>query len=131
MNIQDKDRFDVVLANPPFGGQTEGQEVQINFPIRTSETAYMFLQHFIKILKKGGRCGIVIKNTFLSNADKASIALRKQLLEDCKLFSILDLRRYFIGAGVKTLSYFLQRESLQKDLVLSANSEFGKNKPSG
>ena len=51
----------------------------------------MFLQHFIKKLKAGGRCGVVIKNTFLSNTDKASITLRKQLIEECNLFAILDL----------------------------------------
>jgi type I restriction enzyme M protein len=60
-DIQEKDRVDVVLANPPFGG-SERVEVQENFPIRTSETAYLFLQHFIKNLRVGGRCGIVIKN---------------------------------------------------------------------
>ncbi len=65
-DIQEKDRYDVVLANPPFGGK-ERKEVQQNFPIRTGETAFLFLQHFIKILKAGGRGGIVIKNTFLSN----------------------------------------------------------------
>ena len=110
INIQDRDRHDVVLANPPFGGQTERPEVQNNFPIKTGETAYMFLQHFIKILKKGGRCGIVIKNTFLSNTDNASIALRKQLLEDCNLFAVLDLPGgTFIGAGVKTVVLFFEK----------------------
>src|SRR5579863_5703002 len=71
-DIQDKERFDVVLANPPFGGG-ERKEVQQNFPIRTGETAFLFLQHFIKMLKAGGRGGVVIKNTFLSNTDNASV----------------------------------------------------------
>jgi type I restriction enzyme M protein len=52
-DIQDKDRYDVVLANPPFGGK-ERKEVQQNFPIKTGETAFLFLQHFIKSLKPGG-----------------------------------------------------------------------------
>ena len=80
MDIQEKDRCDVVLANPPFGGK-ERKEVQQNFPIRTGETAYLFLQRFIKVLKAGGRAGVVIKNTFLSNTDNASVSLRKMLLE--------------------------------------------------
>ena len=88
-DIQDKDRFDVVLANPPFGGK-ERKEVQQNFPIRTGETAFLFLQHFIKILRAGGRGGIVIKNTFLSNTDNASVSLRKLLLESCNLHTVLD-----------------------------------------
>jgi len=74
-DIQDRDRFDIVLANPPFGGK-ERAEVQQNFPIKTGETAFLFLQHFIKILRAGGKGGIVIKNTFLSNTDNASVSLR-------------------------------------------------------
>jgi type I restriction enzyme M protein len=62
-DIQEKNRYEVVLANPPFGG-SERKEVQQNFPIRTGETAFLFLQHFIRIVKAGGRGGIVIKNTF-------------------------------------------------------------------
>ena len=108
-DIQQKDRVDVVLANPPFGG-TEQEEIRQNFPIKTGETAYMFLQHFIKKLKAGGRCGMVIKNTFLSNTDHASIALRKQLLEECNLFAVLDLPGgAFIGAGVKTVVLFFEK----------------------
>jgi type I restriction enzyme M protein len=107
--IQNNDRVDVILANPPFGGK-EKANIQENFPIKTGETAYLFLQHFIKKLKVGGRCGIVIKNTFLSNTDNASIALRKQLLEECNLFAILDLPSgAFLGTGVKTVVLFFEK----------------------
>jgi len=108
-DIQQKDRVDVILANPPFGGK-ERAEIQQNFPVKTSETAYLFLQHFIKMLKTGGRCGVVIKNTFLSNTDNASVALRKQLLEDCNLFAVLDLPGgAFVGTGVKTVVLFFEK----------------------
>ena len=81
-----------------------------NFPIPSGETAYMFLQHFIKKLKTGGRSGVVIKNTFLTNSDNASIALRKQLLEECNLTAILDMPSgTFIGAGVKTVVLFFEK----------------------
>jgi type I restriction enzyme M protein len=99
----------VVLANPPFGGK-ERKEVQQNFPIRTGETAFLFLQHFIKLLKAGGRAGIVIKNTFLSNTDNASVALRKLLLESCDLHTVLDCPGgTFLGAGVKTVVLFFEK----------------------
>ena len=105
--IQEKDRKNVILANPPFGGSERG-EVKQNFDITTSETAYMFMQHFIKMLKAGGRAGIVIKNTFLSNGDAA--ALRKLLLEQCNLHTILDLPSgVFQGAGVKTVVLFFDK----------------------
>ena len=108
-DIQEKDRYDVVLANPPFGGG-ERKEVQQNFPIRTGETAFLFLQHFIKMLKAGGRGGVVIKNTFLSNTDNASVSLRKLLLDSCNLYTVLDCPSgTFQGAGVKTVVLFFEK----------------------
>jgi type I restriction enzyme M protein len=108
-DIQEKDRFDVILANPPFGGK-ERKEVQQNFPIKTGETAFLFLQHFIKSLKAGGRAAVVIKNTFLSNSDNASRALRQELLESCNLHTVLDCPGgTFLGAGVKTVVLFFEK----------------------
>ena len=108
-DIQEKDRYDIILANPPFGGK-ERKEVQQNFPIRTGETAFLFLQHFIKMLRAGGRAGIVIKNTFLSNTDNASVSLRKMLLESCNLHTVLDCPGgTFQGAGVKTVVLFFEK----------------------
>ena len=108
-DIQEKDRVDVIMANPPFGGK-ERSEVQQNFPIRTGETAFLFLQHFIKMLRAGGRAGVVIKNTFLSNSDNAAVSLRKQLLESCNLHTVLDCPGgTFLGAGVKTVVLFFEK----------------------
>jgi type I restriction enzyme M protein len=108
-DIQDRDRYDVILANPPFGGK-ERKEVQQNFPIKTGETAFLFLQHFIKTLKAGGRAAIVIKNTFLSNTDNASTSIRKLLLESCNLHTVLDCPGgTFQGAGVKTVVLFFDK----------------------
>jgi type I restriction enzyme M protein len=108
-DIQEKDRYDTILANPPFGGK-ERPEVQQNFPIRTGETAFLFLQHFIKILRAGGRAGVVIKNTFLSNTDNASVSLRKMLMESCDLHAVLDCPSgTFQGAGVKTVVLFFEK----------------------
>ncbi len=108
-DIQEKDRYEVILANPPFGGK-ERAEVQQNFPIKTGETASLFLQHFVKILKAGGKAGVIIKNTFLSNTDNASVSLRKLLLDSCNLHTILDLPGgTFTGAGVKTVVLFFEK----------------------
>ena len=112
--VQEKDRKDVILANPPFGASERGEVLQ-NFDLRTSETAYMFMQHFIKMLKAGGRAGIVIKNTFLSNGDAA--ALRKVLLEQCNLHTVLDLPSgVFQGAGVKTVVLFFDKGTPTKKI---------------
>ncbi len=131
-DIQEKDRYDIVLANPPFGGK-ERAEVQQNFPIKGGETAYLFLQHFIKILKAGGKAGIVIKNTFLSNTDNASISLRKHLLESCNLHTILDLPGgTFTGAGVKTVVLFFEKGSATRKIwyyQLNLDRNLGKTNP--
>ncbi|WKZ47900.1 MAG: N-6 DNA methylase [Anaerolineales bacterium] len=131
-DIQERDRHHVVLANPPFGGK-ERAEVQNNFPIKTGETAFLFLQHFIKILKAGGRAGIVIKNTFLSNTDNASVSLRRQLLETCNLHTVLDLPGgVFTGAGVKTVVLFFTKGSPTKKIwyyQLNLDRNLGKTNP--
>ncbi len=131
-DIQEKDRFHIVLANPPFGGK-ERKEVQQNFPIRTGETAFLFLQHFIKVLKAGGRAGIVIKNTFLSNTDNASVGLRKLLLESCNLHTVLDCPGgTFQGAGVKTVVLFFEKGSPTRKVwyyQLDPGRNMGKTNP--
>ena len=131
-DIQEKDRYDVVIANPPFGGK-ERAEVQQNFPIKTSETAFLFLQHFIKILRASGKAGIVIKNTFLSNTDNASVSLRQHLLENCNLHTILDMPQgTFLGAGVKTVVLFFEKGIPTKKVwyyQLNLDRNLGKTNP--
>ncbi|PIU92301.1 MAG: type I restriction endonuclease subunit M [Armatimonadetes bacterium CG_4_9_14_3_um_filter_66_14] len=131
-DVQERDRFDVVLANPPFGGK-ERKEVQQNFPIRTGETAFLFLQHFVKMLKAGGRAGVVIKNTFLSNTDNAAVSLRKLLLESCNLHTVLDCPGgTFQGAGVKTVVLFFEKGAPTRKIwfyQLDPGRNLGKTNP--
>lgn len=131
-DIQEKDRYDIILANPPFGGK-ERVEVQQNFDIKTGETAFLFMQHFIKSLKAGGRAAIVIKNTFLSNTDNASVALRKYLLETCNLHTVLDMPGgTFLGAGVKTVVLFFTKGEPTKNIwyyQLNPGRNMGKTNP--
>jgi len=131
-DIQEKNRYDIVLANPPFGGK-ERAEVQQNFPIKTGETAYLFLQHFMKILRAGGSAGIVIKNTFLTNTDNASVAIRKELLENFNLYTILDCPGgTFQGAGVKTVVLFFKKGESTKKIwyyQLKPGRNMGKTNP--
>ncbi len=131
-DIQEKDRFDIILANPPFGGK-ERAEVQQNFPIKTGETAFLFLQHFIKSLRAGGRAAVVIKNTFLSNTDNASVSLRKLLLESCNLHTVLDCPSgTFQGAGVKTVVLFFEKGAPTRNIwfyALDPGRNMGKTNP--
>jgi len=131
-DVQEKDRYDIILANPPFGGK-ERKEIQQNFPIKTGETAFLFLQHFIKYLKAGGRGAVVIKNTFLSNSDNASKALRQELLESCNLHSVLDCPSgTFLGAGVKTVVLFFEKGAPTQNIwyyQLDPGRNMGKTNP--
>ena len=131
-DVQEKDRYNVILANPPFGGK-ERKEVQQNFIIKTGETAFLFMQHFIRNLKTGGRASIVIKNTVLSNTDNASVALRRLILEGANLHTILDMPSgTFLGAGVKTVVLFFQKGEPTKSIwyyQLDPGRNMGKTNP--
>jgi type I restriction enzyme M protein len=131
-DIQEKDRYDIILANPPFGG-SEDKQIQQPFPIKTGETAFLFLQHFIKSLKAGGRAAVVIKNTFLSNTDNASVSLRKLLLESCNLHTVLDCPSgTFQGAGVKTVVLFFEKGAPTRNTwfyALDPGRNMGKTNP--
>jgi len=130
MQIQEKDRYDVILANPPFGASEDISSIEQNFPIRSSETAYLFLQHFIKSLKAGGMAGIVIKNTFLSSGDAKEV--RKELLESCNLYAVLDLPAKVFTAGVKTVVLFFKKGKPTKNIwyyQLNLDRNLGKTNP--
>lgn len=133
-DIQEKDRHDIILANPPFGG-SERPEVKENFPIKIGETASLFMQHFMKIMKAGGQAAIIIKNTFLSNgeAGSADAAIRKELLENFNLHTILDLpAKTFTTAGVKTVVLFFNKGEATKNIwyyKLNLQRSLGKTNP--
>lgn len=84
------DKFEVILMNPPYGG-SELESIQKNFPdeLRNSETADLFMIEIMYRLKKGGRCGIVLPDSFLKNDDKMPI--RKKLLEEFNLHTVIRL----------------------------------------
>lgn len=134
-DLQEKDKVDYVLANPPFGGN-ERPEIRKKFPIETGETAYLFLQHFMKKLKVGGSAAIVIKNTFLSNGEGAAVSLRKDILENYNLHTILDLPGGIFSAtgstGVKTVVLFFDKGQPTTNIwfyQLNVGRSLGKTNP--
>ena len=134
--IQEKDRYDYILANPPFGGN-ERPEVQRNFKVQTRETANLFLQHFMKKLRTGGEAAIVIKNTFLTNEPTGATGkIRKELLEGNNLHTILDLPGGVFSAtgstGVKTIVLFFRKGEPTRDIwyyQLNPGRNLGKTNP--
>jgi type I restriction enzyme M protein len=89
--IGEKDRFDVIVTNPPFGGEEEAG-IQLNFPesTRASETALLFMQFIMRSLKPGGRCGVVVPNGTLFG-DGVSARIKEQLLRNFNLHTIVRL----------------------------------------
>lgn len=89
--ITEKDKHDVIITNPPFGGEEE-KGIQDNFPasLRTSETALLFLQFITRSLKNGGRCGIVVPDSMLSSGGVCQ-KIREQIISDTNLHSVIRL----------------------------------------
>jgi len=89
--IRAAERVDVIVTNPPFGGEEE-RSIQANFPeaTRTSETALLFLQLILRMLKPGGRCGMIVPNGVLFG-DGVAVRIKERLLEECDLHTIVRL----------------------------------------
>lgn len=92
-NIRDyteKDKYDLIAMNPPFGG-VEEVGIQINFPteFRTSETADLFMALIMYRLKEDGRAGVILPDGFLFGNDNAKIAIKEKLLSEFNLHTIV------------------------------------------
>ena len=109
--------YDVILTNPPFGGK-EGREAQTNFDYRTGSTQILFLQHIIRSLRDGGRCGIVLdEGALFRTNENAFVQTKRKLLDECDLWCIVSLPPGVFtqaGAGVKTnLLFFTKGKETQ------------------
>ncbi len=89
--IRRADRVDVVVTNPPFGGEEE-RSIQANFPdaTRTAETALLFLQLVQRVLEPGGRCGMVVPNGLLFG-DGVAARVKERLMAECDVHTIVRL----------------------------------------
>src|SRR5947207_3081130 len=104
--------FDVLLMNPPFGGK-EGKEAQTQFDYKTGATQVLFLQHVLKSMKTGSRCGIVLDEGVLFRTNEtAFVQTKRKLLEECDVYCIVSLPGGVFssaGAGVKTNLVFFTK----------------------
>ena len=109
-DIEEKDRHDIILANPPFGGK-EKPQIQQNFPIESNATELLFMQHFMKTLKLGGKAAIVVPEGVLFQTNNAFTAVKQELLENFNVHTILSLPAgvFLPYSGVKTNVLFFDR----------------------
>ena len=118
--IDTSDRmFDVILANPPFGTRPQGSvEVAVNRPefVKTSDNQVNFLQHIMSIVKRGGRVGVVLPDSVLTDMG-ATEKVREKLLKDFNLHTILRLPTgIFYANGVKTNVLFFEKGKATKEI---------------
>ncbi len=116
-DIQEKDRHDIILANPPFGGKIK-EQVQINFPFRTNATEMLFIQHIAKKVRLGGKVGIVVPEGVLFNTGIVFQEIKRHLLHDFNLHTIISLPAgvFLPYAGVKINIMFFDRVGSTKDI---------------
>ena len=111
--------FDVILANPPFGTRPQGSaDVSSNRPEfeKTSDNQVNFLQHIMSIVKTGGRVGVVLPDSVLTDA-QATARVRRKLLTDFNLHTILRLPTgIFYAQGVKTNVLFFEKGKPTKEI---------------
>jgi type I restriction enzyme M protein len=117
-SIKQKDRVDIIVANPPFGGVV-GDGMETNFPLnyRTKESADLFLILFIQMLKDGGRAGIVLPNGSLTG-EGVKQRVRQKLLEDCNVHTIVRLPQSVFApyATVNTNLIFFEKGKQTKEI---------------
>ena len=111
--------YKVVLTNPPFGTHPQGSvDVSANRPefIKTSDNQVNFLQHIMSIVKVGGRVGVVLPDSILTDGDSTK-KVRDKLLKDFNLHTILRLPTgIFYKPGVKTNVLFFEKGEPTKDI---------------
>ncbi len=131
--LEEKDRYDVILANPPFGGK-EKEQIQQNFPIKSNATELLFLQHMKSSLKLNGRCGVVVPEGVLFQTNNAFQSVKKDLLERFNVHTILSLPSgvFLPYSGVKTNVLFFDRNGSTSDIYyyeVNPPYKLTKNKP--
>ena len=110
--------FDVILANPPFGTRPQGSGevsvVRTEF-IKTSDNQLNFLQHIMSIVKTGGRVAVVLPDSVLSDGKDAT-AIRKKLMKDFNLHTILRLCPGLFYANISTNVLFFDKGKPTEDI---------------
>ena len=91
-DYKENDKFEIILMNPPYGG-SEQDIIKNNFPVelRTSETADLFMSVIMYRLKKNGRAAVIIPDGFLFGADNAKVNIKRKLMEEFNLHTIIRL----------------------------------------
>ncbi len=115
--IDERDKFDIILANPPFGGR-EQPIIQKNFPVESNATEILFLQHIEKTLKRGGRAAVVVPEGVLFQTSQAYKLVKEKLIRECNLHMVVSLPPgiFLPYSPVKTSVLFFDKTAQTKDV---------------
>jgi type I restriction enzyme M protein len=115
--IDETQKFDVILSNPPFGGR-EQKIIQQNFPHQTQATEILFLQYIMKSLKFDGKAAVVVPEGVLFQTNSTYKAVKKELIEEFNLHSIVSLPPgvFLPYSGVKTSILFFDKTKKTEDI---------------
>jgi len=110
-NVSERDRYDVILSNPPYGGKM-ASELQTNFRVRSAATECLFVQHIMRNLAKDGRAAVIVPEGVLTQGN-ASEKVRRELLEHFDIHTVLSLPAgcFLPYTNVKTSILFFDRPS--------------------
>jgi type I restriction enzyme M protein len=135
---KEKDRFDVILMNPPYGG-SENESVINNFPadLKSSETADLFMSVIMYRLKKDGRAAIILPDGFLFGNDNVKVNIKKRLLSNFNLHTIIRLPTSVFApyTSITTNILFIESGKPTKDIwfyrmdMPEGYKHFSKTKP--
>lgn len=140
-NVRDytvKDKFDIILMNPPYGG-AEKDSIKNNFPVdlRSSETADLFIDVIMYRLKRNGRCAVIIPDGFLFGTDNAKVNIKKKLIEDFNLHTVIRMPHSVFApyTSITTNILFFDKTDNTKDVwfyrmdMPDGYKNFSKTKP--
>ena len=96
-NNTEENLYDVILANPPFKGKIDKNDIHeaLSRTVKTTRTELLFVAQIMRLLKIGGQCAVIVPNSVLFRADEASIAIRKKIIEEAQLEAVI-----FMPSGV-------------------------------
>ncbi len=87
----EKERFDVVLANPPFKGSIDKGDINEDLSLKTTKTELLFVNRIMNLLRIGGRAGVIVPDGVLFGSSNAHKALRELLLDQCELQAVVKM----------------------------------------
>ena len=110
-NNKEENRYDVILANPPFKGNIDKSDIHeaLSRTVKTTRTELLFIAQMMRLLKVGGQCAVIVPSGVLFRSDKAHTAIRKKIIEETQLEAVISMPsgvfKPYAGVSTAVLSF--------------------------